>query len=73
MPFILRGVTLYGINSVFVANEQRRQGWALLAQHVDARKFEAITQEIGLSEVIAFCPQVLAGKVRGRTVVAVGR
>jgi len=73
MPFILRGVTLYGINSVYVANAQRKEAWALLAQHVDARKFESMTHEIGLGEVIGYCPGMLAGKVRGRTVVDVTR
>jgi acrylyl-CoA reductase (NADPH) len=60
-PFILRGVTLYGINSVFTPNEQRREAWAML------------TNEIGLSEVIAHAPSLLEGKVRGRTVVDVNR
>ena len=73
MPFILRGVTLYGINSIQNPNEERREAWALVARHVDAAKLEAITGEIGLSEVIAFCPTLLEGKVRGRTVVDVNR
>jgi acrylyl-CoA reductase (NADPH) len=73
MPFILRGVTLYGINSIQNPNEERRQAWDLIARHVDAAKLEAMTGEIGLSEVIAFCPSLLEGKVRGRTVVDVGR
>jgi acrylyl-CoA reductase (NADPH) len=73
MPFILRGVTLYGINSIQNPNEERREAWALIARHVDAGKLEAMTGEIGLSEVIAFCPSVPEGKVRGRTVVDVNR
>ena len=73
MPFILRGVTLYGINSIQNPNAERREAWALIARHVDARKLEAMTAEIALSEVIAFCPSVLEGKVRGRTVVDVNR
>ncbi len=73
MPFILRGVTLYGINSIQNPNEERREAWALVARHVDAGKLEAMTGEIGLSEVIAFCPALLDGKVRGRTVVDVNR
>lgn len=73
MPFILRGVTLYGINSIQNPNEERREAWALIARHVDAKKLEAVTGEIGLSEVIAFCPSMLEGKVRGRTVVDVNR
>ncbi|PPE65814.1 MDR family oxidoreductase [Caldimonas caldifontis] len=73
MPFILRGVTLYGINSVFIDNDTRRQAWALLANHVPAERLEGMTQEIGLSEVIDFCPRLLEGQVRGRTVVDVNR
>jgi len=73
MPFILRGVTLYGINSIQNSNAERREAWALIARHVDAGKLEAMTGEIGLSEVIAFCPSVLEGRVRGRTVVDVNR
>jgi len=73
MPFILRGVTLYGINSIQNPNAERREAWALVARHVDARKLEAMTGEIGLSEVIGFCPSLLEGRVRGRTVVDVSR
>lgn len=73
MPFILRGVTLYGINSVFVDNAMRRQAWELLAAHLDTAKLDAMTVEIGLSQAIEFAPEVLAGKVRGRTVVDVNR
>ncbi|MEZ5622944.1 MAG: MDR family oxidoreductase [Burkholderiaceae bacterium] len=73
MPFILRGVTLYGINSVHVPNAEREQAWALLARHVDADRLDAMTVEIGLSEAIAYSPRVIDGKVRGRTVVDVNR
>jgi acrylyl-CoA reductase (NADPH) len=73
MPFILRGVTLYGINSVQVPNAEREQAWALLARHVDAARLDAMTVEIGLSEAIGYAPRVIDGKVRGRTVVDVGR
>jgi acrylyl-CoA reductase (NADPH) len=73
MPFILRGVTLYGINSVFIDNDTRRVAWALLANHVPAERLEGMTQEIGLTEVLDFCPRLLDGQVRGRTVVDVNR
>jgi acrylyl-CoA reductase (NADPH) len=73
MPFILRGVTLRGINSVLVPNPQRREAWELLAKHVDSRKLERMSAEIGLGEAIAFAPAVLDGRVRGRTVVDVNR
>jgi acrylyl-CoA reductase (NADPH) len=72
-PFILRGVTLYGINSVYTPNEQRREAWAMLARHVGRDKLERMTGEIGLSEVIAKAPALLEGQVRGRTVVDVNR
>ena len=69
MPFILRGVTLYGINSVFVPNAQRTEAWALMARHLDTARLAAMSTEIGLSEAIAYAPRLLAGEVRGRTVV----
>jgi acrylyl-CoA reductase (NADPH) len=72
-PFILRGVTLYGINSVLVPNDKRREAWDLLARHVDAGKLDSMTVEIGLSEVIDYAPRLLDGQVRGRTVVDVNR
>ena len=73
MPFILRGVTLYGINSVFVANHLRQSAWALMAAHLDLAKLDAMSTEIGLSEVIAYAPRLLAGQVRGRTIVDTAR
>ncbi len=73
MPFILRGVTLYGINSVFVPNDQRGAAWALLAQHLPLARLDAMTVDIGLTEAIAYAPRLLAGQVRGRTVVDTGR
>ncbi|HSW08956.1 MDR family oxidoreductase [Aquabacterium sp.] len=73
MPFILRGVTLYGINSVLVPNPLRAQAWALMARHLDLATLEAMSTEIGLSEVIGYAPQLIAGQVRGRTIVDVWR
>lgn len=73
MPFILRGVTLYGINSVFPDNSTRQRAWELLANHVDAHKLEPMTIEIGLSQAIDYAPRILDGQVRGRTVVGVDR
>ena len=73
MPFILRGVTLYGINSVLVPNPQRAQAWQLMAEHLDQGRLAAMTREIGLSEAIALAPAFLAGQVRGRTVVDTSR
>src|SRR6185295_16659521 len=52
MPFILRGITLYGINCVYVDNDVRAQAWGLLAEHMGQDKLERMTVEIGLSEVL---------------------
>lgn len=71
MPFILRGVTLYGINSVFTDNAKRLRAWTLLSEHVGKATLRTISRDIALDQVIAFAPSLLAGQVRGRTVVVV--
>ncbi|HVP65951.1 MAG TPA: MDR family oxidoreductase [Anaeromyxobacteraceae bacterium] len=68
-PFILRGVTLIGIDSVMAPMDERREAWERLARDLEPRKLAAMTREIGLGEVVAAAPEVLAGKVRGRLVV----
>lgn len=70
-PFILRGVTLYGIDSVMVPRERRIQAWERLAADLDPQRLEAITREIGLSQAIAAATDLLNGEVRGRLVVDV--
>ena len=72
-PFILRGVTLEGVNSIFVAAEARLDAWARLEQFIDRARLHDITQEIGLSDVVATVPRFLAGQVAGRIVVDVNR
>ncbi len=72
-PFILRGVKLIGVDSVMRPLEQRIKAWERLAQDLDIEKLDALTVEIGLSEVIPYAEQILAGKVRGRLVVDVKR
>jgi acrylyl-CoA reductase (NADPH) len=72
-PFILRGVTLAGVNSVFVPLERRRKAWELLARELDADKLESMVEEIGLAQSIERAPDVLAGKIRGRLVVDVNK
>lgn len=71
MPFILRGVTLYGINSVMTPQDQRLAAWDLLARHLDPARLASMAVDIGLRDVIAWSPRVLDGQVRGRTVVDV--
>ena len=58
-PFILRGVTLYGIDSVMVPRERRIQAWERLAADLDPQRLEAITREIGLSQAIAAATDLL--------------
>lgn len=70
-PFILRGVTLYGIDSVMAPLGVRQQAWQRLVQDLDLAKLESLTREIGLDEVPATAEAILAGQVRGRTVVRV--
>jgi acrylyl-CoA reductase (NADPH) len=72
-PFILRGVTLAGIDSVMCPRPIREQAWARLAADLDRNKLDAMTRETGLAESLAVAPEVLAGKVRGRLVVDVNR
>ena len=70
-PFILRGVCLYGINSVMCPLPRRREAWKRLENDLDRRKLAAITSEIPLSGVFEAAPRILAGQVRGRIVVKI--
>ena len=70
-PFILRGVTLYGIESVMVPKERRSRAWNRLASDLDLVKLESMTQEIPLGQAIPAAAELLAGRVRGRLVVDV--
>lgn len=72
-PFILRGVTLYGIDSVMAPLALRQQAWQRLERDLEMAKLESITTEIGLSQALAVAGELLAGKVRGRVVVDVRR
>ena len=73
MPFILRGVTLAGIDSVYRPKADRIEAWNRLASDLDMQHIEAIKTEIGLSDVIATADAQMAGQVRGRMVVNVNR
>jgi acrylyl-CoA reductase (NADPH) len=70
-PFILRGVTLYGIDGVMAPPALRRQAWQRLARDLDLTKLDTIVREIGLDAAIAAAAEILAGHVRGRLVVNV--
>lgn len=70
-PFILRGVTLYGIDSVYAPLTVREKAWARLALDLDLAKLESVTSEITLNQVVDQAEPLLAGQVRGRLVVKV--
>jgi acrylyl-CoA reductase (NADPH) len=72
-PFILRGVSLLGIDSVMEPREIRQAAWDRLARDLDIAALDRISKVIGLSEVINAAQDIVAGKVRGRLVVDVNR
>ncbi|MBK5395958.1 oxidoreductase [Pseudomonas sp. TH39(2020)] len=72
-PFILRGVTLAGIDSVMRPRRDRIAAWDRLARDLDLSILKEITREIGLGEVVQTANHLLAGEVRGRVVVDVNR
>jgi acrylyl-CoA reductase (NADPH) len=71
MPFILRGVTLAGVDSVMAPLALRRLAWQRLASDLDAAKLEAITTTISLADAVEQAQLLMQGKVRGRIVVSV--
>ena len=70
-PFILRGVTLAGVDSVMAPSTKRDTAWSRLAKHLDPKKLDAVTQTEHISEAPKLASEILAGKVRGRVVLTV--
>jgi acrylyl-CoA reductase (NADPH) len=70
-PFILRGVTLAGVESVMAPRALREEAWSRLARDLDVAKLDAMTREISLADAIPAAADLLAGTVRGRLVVSV--
>ena len=71
-PFILRGVSLIGIDSVMAPKARRIEAYDRLVRDLDHAKLAAMTRTIPLAEVVSVAPDILAGKVRGRVVVDIG-
>ena len=71
MPFILRGVTLAGIDSVMAPLAKRQQAWERLARDLDPAKLEAMVEEVPLARAAEKAADLMAGKVRGRVVVKI--
>jgi len=70
-PFILRGVTLIGIDSVYRPHADREEAWKRLEVDLDRAKLTEMTREIGLADVVEAGRQIVDGHVRGRIVVKV--
>jgi acrylyl-CoA reductase (NADPH) len=70
-PFILRGVSLVGIDSVMCPLALRQEAWRRLETDLDRGKIESMISEISLADVIEAAPRILAGEVRGRIVVKI--
>ena len=72
MPFILRGVTLRGVHSVYVPQPRRLESWARLDEDLDRDLLGSMTSTVELADVPDISAEVLAGRIRGRTVVDLG-
>lgn len=69
LPFILRDVTLAGVDSVMTCRERREEAWARLATDLDLARLDAMTSHVPLEEVPRVAVDILAGRTRGRVVV----
>ncbi|MCY4162911.1 MAG: oxidoreductase [bacterium] len=70
-PFILRAVTLAGVNCVYESTQRRTQAWNRLVSDLDTTKLKDMTSTIGLAEVPTAAAQIIAGQIRGRLVIDV--
>jgi acrylyl-CoA reductase (NADPH) len=70
-PFILRGVSLIGISSAYMATERRRIAWKRLASELPMEALDHLTRTARLADVPALSDQMIDGKVRGRVVIDV--
>jgi acrylyl-CoA reductase (NADPH) len=72
-PFILRGITLYGINSVTVTRAKRIAAYEQLSKLVDLKTLDEISHEINLEESLKYAQELMAGNIRGRVIVNVNQ
>ncbi|HTO32429.1 MAG TPA: hypothetical protein VL202_14830 [Pararhizobium sp.] len=73
LPFILRGVTLAGIDLVNAPKATRIEAWTRLTSDLDLGKLDAMVTTVGLEDAPDVARSILTGKIRGRTVVDVNR
>jgi acrylyl-CoA reductase (NADPH) len=71
-PFILRGISLLGIDSVMAPMARREEAWSRLARDLDPQLLETMTTEVPLTGAIEAAQKLMAGQVRGRIVVKAG-
>jgi len=71
LPFILRGITLAGIDSVMAPLARRQLAWDRLAKDLDPAKLETIVEEVPLARAAEKAAALMAGKIRGRVVVKI--
>lgn len=73
LPFILRGVSVYGIDSVMLPKAPREEAWRRLGIDLPLDKLDSTVSEAGLGDLMALAPRILKGEVRGRVVVDVNK
>ena len=71
-PFILRGIALLGIDSVYCEKPRRVEAWRRLAEDLDPDKLKVATTDIGFEDVIGAAHDIIDGKIRGRVIVSIG-
>ncbi|MEC5397676.1 oxidoreductase [Uliginosibacterium sp. H1] len=72
MPFVLRGVSLLGIDSAYIGFGPRERAWDRLAGDLRPRHLDAVTRVVEFEQLPAVCEQLMAGDAHGRTVVRIG-
>jgi acrylyl-CoA reductase (NADPH) len=73
LPFILRGITVYGIDSVMLPKGPREEAWRRLGTDLPLDKLDSTVSEAGLSDLMALASKILKGEIRGRVVVDVNK
>lgn len=73
LPFILRGVSVYGIDSVMLPRAPREEAWRRLGSDLPLDKLDSTVSEAGLGDLMALAPKILKGEIRGRVVVDVNK
>lgn len=73
LPFILRGISLYGIDSVMLPQGPRQEAWRRLGGDLPLDKLDCAVSEASLGELPSLAPKILKGEIRGRMVIDVNR